>query len=175
MDCVEDKGIIIKGHKSCFSIICDLQLWLWFFRCILDVLLLLSLIDYFTGICSELIVCGIYPGSTLFQDPIFRNNLAGRNGGGMSIENAVSEVFLQHVTATGNTALRGGGIYVDSVPHFRISGGRRGTVESVNKFKKNKASVGGGLYVSAENRQSNTILVCVYHQLFFHCVWSNEY
>lgn len=81
----------------------------------------------------------------------------------MSIENAVTEVFLQNADIAENIALKGGGVYVNSVPHFRIVGLGLRFSESFSRFTRNRASIGGALYVSAENREKNKILVCIHY------------
>ncbi|GMH42716.1 hypothetical protein BSKO_10635 [Bryopsis sp. KO-2023] len=94
-------------------------------------------------------------GATTMQDPIFIDNRATRHGGGLSVEDAVSDFFIQQVQARGNKALKGGGIYVDSAAGFRISA----VPKTKSVFEKNVAVEGGGLHISQAHRQTNMLQV----------------
>lgn len=100
-------------------------------------------------------------GPTVIQDPILEGNFAARNGGGASVENALSDFFLQQLVAKENHAIKGGGVFVNSAPNFRISSATFPDGEVPSIFEGNQATSGGGLYFSAEHRQANKVVVSV--------------
>lgn len=91
-------------------------------------------------------------GDVLLEGVSIVGNVAQHTGGGASFvaSIATSPVALQDVNFTGNTAMYGGGSYIDDVSEIDIRGR--------TSFGSNKALSGGGILIAMESRIRNQIL-----------------
>ena len=89
----------------------------------------------------------------MLQDVIFERNVANLSGGGASLVGSIvrGRVGFLDTRFVGNIAMRGGGIFADSVSELDF---RR-----TNVFHNNTALSGGGMLVISQNRMDNQIVM----------------
>lgn len=98
-------------------------------------------------------------GATTLQGPWFFRNKASRNGGGLSVIDAVTELNVQEGKFNDNIAMRGGGAFVDTASHLKLFTNPAYPETAPTRFRKNRAVSGGALMIIPRNLQRNKIEV----------------
>lgn len=96
-------------------------------------------------------------GQVVLQNVRYLRNRAARNGGALCLIASLpsGQTTLQSNFFRGNSARRGGGIFVDGVSNFQIfvvDGG-------INEFIKNKALAGGAIHVRPSSQVNNIVRI----------------
>lgn len=100
-------------------------------------------------------------GATTLQGPWFLQNKASRNGGGISVINAVTDMFVQEGKFDDNVAMRGGGAFIDTASHLRFYTNPAYEKKAPTIFRRNKAVSGGALLVIPRSLRKNKIEVTI--------------
>lgn len=93
-------------------------------------------------------------------------NRASRNGGGLAVMDAVTDMYVQQGIFDSNIAMRGGGAHVDTANSLRFSTIPQFEEVAPTRFVNNRAVSGGGLLVIPRSLRSNAIEVVALILLF---------
>ncbi|GMH37970.1 hypothetical protein BSKO_05854 [Bryopsis sp. KO-2023] len=104
------------------------------------------------------ILC-VFCGPVTLQGGHFINNTATRNGGGLALLDGIAEISLSNFLFEKNSALRGGGIYLDTTAQLHLHTPPQFFELQPSTFRKNRAVAGGGLFAVARSLRENVLRV----------------
>ncbi|GMH37957.1 hypothetical protein BSKO_05841 [Bryopsis sp. KO-2023] len=104
------------------------------------------------------ILC-VFCGPVTVQGGHFINNTATRNGGGLGLLDGIAEISLLNYLFEKNSALRGGGVYLDTTAQLRLQTPDLFLELQPGTFRKNRAVAGGGLFTVARSLRENVLQI----------------